>query len=247
MKIGKLFLFAEILVLIVLFFLVIKSYTVWVWALLIFLVILLISLRLYINLRSTIYEVRPSLFHTKELNIRVDFLDDKGEKVHVIKEQVTKPYKSKAFEYSDRGLAGTGLVTNFKSFLYIDDQWKEIDISSPKSRKVEGAELVVITRFDPPLTDNEWTKRRFEFECINCFKEKEESFVFRVDTPIELFTISFFFDKNHKPDRIDVLKIMGDYETKLTQIMPSSIKPEEFDWSIKNPPFGASYLFTWKW
>jgi hypothetical protein len=177
--------------------------------------------------------------------MRLDFLDDSGALVHITKEQKIKPYESRTSEYIDRGLAGTGKIEHFQSSIYTEHEWKKIEILP--SIKVEGAELAVTTRFDPPLSNKVWTQRKFEFDCINCFLEKEESFVLRVDHPTEFSIVTFNFNKDRKPKRIRVTKIMGGYEKRLPEINPTSDRPEIFEWSIRKPDFLSEYLFVWQW
>ncbi len=237
---SRLVLLAEIIVFLLLFFLIIKAYTVWVWvALAIF-----IALLIYFNIKSTLV-MQPLPFHAKELNLRLDFLDSTGERVHVTKEQLTKSLKRTAYKYVDRGIGGTGKINNFKSSVYIANEWQVV--KTPLQVTVEGAELAVTTTFDVPLSHKIWIRRKFEFDCINCFLEKEESFVFRIDNPTELLKIMFVFNEHRRPDQINITKIMGAFKKELPEIRPSSIKREVFEWFIQKPPLYSEYLFLWKW
>jgi hypothetical protein len=195
---------------------------------------------------STVFVPLPSSIYTvRELTTTLDFKDEIGRLVHVTKEQLLKPFKGMVTEYTDRGLAGTGNITDFKSSLLIDNVWKTVD--NPLTIKIEGAELAVTTRFDSPLYNKKWSARRFEFDCIDCFTEKEESFIYRVDNPTELFKITFNFHLNRKPEVIKVYEVIGGYKDLKSIIEPSYSKSTEFEWSIKKPHLASEYLFLWTW
>jgi hypothetical protein len=232
----------EIFILGFLLLLIFNIYAWWIAALLLVIVALLI----YARFSSTLVFPHPTspVFIIKELIMKLDFKDATGELVHVTKEQLIKPYKSIAKEYIDRGLAATGEIKNFKSFLFIDDNWKKANISS---HTVEGAEISVTTTFDLPLSDKVCTKRKLEFDVINSFKEKEESFLYRVDNPTEFYKVTFNFDINRKPEQMTIYEVIGGYRRNLEKIRSSQDKSEVFKWEIKKPHFGSNYLFIWSW
>jgi hypothetical protein len=191
--------------------------------------------------------VTSTAFLIKELRTTIDFKDDKGELVHVTKEQEIRPYKGTPNYYTDRGIAGTGTINNFESFVEINGKWEEIK-NPPLEKTVEGAELAVTTYFRSPLPSKSWTKRKLEFNCLNCFTEKKETFAYRIDNPTQSFKITFNFPPNRKPKQIEVCEIISSYRKELDPIKPISLtKLTEFEWSKKKPPFGSVYLFIWKW
>jgi hypothetical protein len=240
MQIFKLSFIAEIAIIILLLFLIFQTYPAWIALI----VALVVAALVYARITSTV--ILPlSPFLVKELTTSVDFKDDNGKLVHVTKEQFIKPCKDTAAQYTDKGLAGTGLVKNFESFLEINGKWEKV--KSQLAKTIVGSEIEVTTYFDPPLTDKIWTKRKLEFECHDCFIEKEESFVYRIDNPTELFKIIFNFHPNHKPEQIKVYEVIGGNKKIIGTINSTYTDSPAFMWSIKAPHLASEYLFIWTW
>ena len=240
MKIPHIFDIAEIVTQVLMLLLIFKSYPVWLGTIFFIFLVLLFYLR-----KTMILEVPPPRVHVRDSTVIVLF-DDEGELVHVIKSQDIRPLKGTTVEHIDRGLVGTGKITNFKSFQYVEseDDWKECKISSIK---IEGGELAVITFLAEPISDNTWTKRKFEFDCVNCFLEKEESFKYRVDNYTDLFKMEFNFSKNRSPKEINVFEFLVGNKRLLSTIKPSLEKGGEFEYSLNRPHLGSDYIFSWKW
>jgi len=239
MQISRQFI-AETVILGLMLLLVWNIYTWWIGLFLTIIVIFLIFTRI----RSTVIIPTPT-FNSKELITGIDFKDDTGKLVHVTKEQLIKPLSSSAKEFIDSGLVGTGKIGSFKSSLLINKEWKEIE--TPLTTELKGAELSVISKYEPPLS-KDWIWRRFEFDCIDCFLEKEESFVLRVDNQTDLFKVTFNFHPKRSPELMTIYEVIGSHQKELKTIRPTSPQqPTVFQWSKRGIHLASEYLFIWKW
>ncbi|MCJ7457910.1 MAG: hypothetical protein MUP17_02835 [candidate division Zixibacteria bacterium] len=244
MQVSKVVFAAEISIIILLLFLIFNVYATWVGAVL----TIIVGIVIYARIRLTmVVPLSSSPFLIQKHTTKIEFKDSMGKLVQVTKDQVIKPCKGKATEFIDRNLSGTGRVDNFKSFRYLNQEgkWKECKINSIRT---EGGSFAISTLYDQTLTEDTWTRRKFEFDFIDCFLEEEESFIYRVDNPTESFDITFVFNPNRKPEQIIVYKVIGGYKKQSYIITPKSvIQPTIFEWSIRNPLLAFEYLFIWTW